>query len=232
MKINTKDLINSYQCYLSDETFSQKEPCPSPELILRCVRSELSKTEKGNIINHISNCAQCTNKAKFIMDILNKESQIIHELDTCLKDDKSVIHDKRFWIKHASFRPISISAGILLIVAIASYVILRNISTPDIRRSANHNLSLIFPADKIVPLRQLKFKWQGPTNAKYYVIETFDSSINLLWKSETIKTNELSIPEDIINKLDSNQLYFWTVTAYLEDGRKLKSILSEFRISR
>jgi hypothetical protein len=232
MKINTKDLMNSYQCYLSNETFSQKEPCPSPELILRCVRSELSKIKKRNIMDHISNCAQCTNKVKLVMDILNKEGQIIQELNTCLKDNKPSIHGKRFWIKHALLRPISISIGILLVVAFASYIILNRLSTPDIRRNSYNNLSLNFPVDKIVPLQRLLFRWQGPPNTKYYIIETYDSSFNLLWTSEPTKTNELFIPKEIIDKLDSNQLYFWAATAYLEDGRKLKSELAEFRIRR
>ncbi|MCX6576731.1 MAG: hypothetical protein NTV82_10100 [Candidatus Aminicenantes bacterium] len=67
-------------------------------------------------------------------------------------------------------------------------------------------------------------------NAKYYIIETFDASLDLIWRSESLTGNELSPSREVSQKFRPNEKYFWVVTAVLEGGNKTKSRMKDFSI--
>jgi len=232
MKVSSEELAKSYKDYLAKST-SNEEPCPLPESIVRCLRSDVSKKDRKEILDHISNCLQCSDKVKFVLEIMSKEPNFIGELKTHFKsNDKQIPMNEAYKNKRNILRPVYIGSTILLISIISIYFVIRHMSIPDYRRSPTGSLNLIFPKDRAISINQLKFKWQVSSKAKYYIVEVFDASLNLLWKSNAITTNELSLPEEITMKLDSSDSCFWAVTAYLENGNKIKSKLAEFHIAK
>lgn len=116
--------------------------------------------------------------------------------------------------------------------AIAASSILKLSSRPEAKRGAVSNIQLVSPVSQGLPSADLKFVWQGIPKAKYYVVEAFDTSLELVWRSEPVRLTEFHPPQALREKLNPGKTYYWIVTAVLEDGRKITSRQKEFRITK
>jgi hypothetical protein len=115
-----------------------------------------------------------------------------------------------------------VASAILLLAAIATYSVLHFSSRSDFRRGPAANIQLISPVDKAVSSGELRFTWEGVPKAKYYIIETFDASLDLIWRSESLTANEFQPSQDISQKFMPNEKYFWRVTGVLEKDFSIK----------
>jgi hypothetical protein len=231
MKIDMFQLKEAYQGILEDNRPASRESCSSPEDLLLLVRSKLSRRDQAKIMDHAVRCPLCLGEIKKLLDITKEENKFILNLNEALN---SAVHSKphqgRSFARRLSWNYVSaISISIFLIV-IATYAILHVSSKSDLRRGATTEIHLISPAEKEISAAELKFVWDVLTNAKYYVLEAFDASLDLVWRSEPVTANEFRPPRDVIQKFRPNEIYFWMVTAVQESGNKSKSGMKEFSI--
>jgi hypothetical protein len=108
------------------------------------------------------------------------------------------------------------------------FLISRFAPRSDRQRGTAPAFDLVSPVNKAFSVGELKFTWKGPA-AKYHVVEVFDASLGLLWRSAGVVGNEVAAPEELTRKLKPEETYFWMVTAVLGDEARVKSKLGEFK---
>ena len=74
----------------------------------------------------------------------------------------------------------------------------------------------------------LKFRWVEIKDSDYYIVELYDETLLPIWRSEKIFNNEIDLPKQILDRLVKNKKYFWMLTAYFPDGKKIESRLEYF----
>jgi hypothetical protein len=131
-----------------------------------------------------------------------------------------------------SWNTVSVVSAIVLLAAIATYSIFHSSSRSDFRRGPTANIQLVSPVDKAVSSGELRFIWEAVPKAKYYIIETFDAALDLIWRSESLTTSEFRSSPDILQKFKPNEKYFWRVNGVLENGNNTKSGMWEFSIGK
>jgi len=62
------------------------------------------------------------------------------------------------------------------------------------------------------------------------LVEVFDDSLALLWRSPSLDADQTSPPDELLGKLGQGRSFFWMVTAVFADGKKVASRLQEFRL--
>jgi hypothetical protein len=233
MKTDLLDLKAAYRDFLDGNKPASRESCPSPEDLVLLVRSRISRRRKTKIMDHAAKCAYCLQELKTILDVTSQENKFILAMNDALN---SAAHEQsprtNPLARRVSWNYVSVAAIVILLAGIAAYSIFRFSSKPDFLRGPVAGIHLVSPADKVVPGAELKFVWEGLPNAKFYIIEAFDASLDLVWRSESMTANEFSPPHEILQKFRPDETYFWTVTAILEGGSKIKSNMNEFSIKK
>ena len=124
MKISSFDLKELIR---TQEEALISEECPSPELIVRCVRQELSGKDRRKILDHISRCGQCAADAKAVLDIVDKENAVIQDINSHLRSKDSNASEKSISSKRFLLSPIPAALIIVVIVALGAYFIIGSI---------------------------------------------------------------------------------------------------------
>jgi len=246
MKISNKDLQRLYKEYVLVSFPSPRKYCPSFKKIANSFNSKSSEKQKTKILNHITTCHYCCQEFKFILQILRNEKKINKNADTLRLSKKEIASlEKRAAVilydlkkREKSFFPIlSWKYGSLLLAAIAiSIILIIFIKTDLFRFMESHKqrgetisqIKLILPIRERYSKNSLFFKWSEFIGSDYYIIELFDETLALLWKSDKIYNNYYVPHKELTENLTENRTYFWIVKAYLINGEKVESPLAEF----
>ena len=81
MKIDTDRLKSIYRDYVRQKTPALLDGCPSPERLLRLLRSRSSDAEATELVDHISHCRYCFSEFGFVLDVLRQEKDFVRELE-------------------------------------------------------------------------------------------------------------------------------------------------------
>jgi hypothetical protein len=233
MKTNLVDLKKVYKNYLEDNKPSSRESCPPPEKLVLFVRSKMAGREQTKFMDHAIKCSYCLHEVRNLLDITKAENKFVLEMSKLMNSASLAKRPQaRPLARPWSRNPVSVASAIVLLAAIAAYSIFHFSSRSDFRRGPAAKIQLISPVETAVSSAELRFSWEGVPKAKYYIIETFDASLDLIWRSESLTANEFRSSQDISQKFRPDESYFWIVTAVLEGGNKTKSRMSEFSIRK
>lgn len=231
LKINQSDLGKIYTNYLKDRRGASSELCPSNEDLILWLRSKLPKRKKNRITDHIVNCLDCAQEAKWLLERIRKENGIIYEIKQHIDaDNAEQLRKTRVPARRFSWKIVSFTSTVMLLAAIATFSVFYFSSKSGTRRGVPSDLVLVSPVDKFYTAGGLKFVWKGLPNAKYYVVDVFNASFVPIWRSDTIFLNEAIPSKDMLHKLVPKESYYWMVTAILKNEAEVKSKLKEFRI--
>jgi hypothetical protein len=230
MKINNKDIKELYRSYLEEKLPVSRTQCPSPQDITACLRGESSRKRRYQIIDHVLQCSYCHKEYEFALETIREERKFIHELGSIIQENRNKKEKKLIYL--FTFRPSWLYTLILIAGVVLITLLVKNITEEHkYRGSEAPSIILINPNKKTNQKAQLKFEWEDIRISDYYIIEIFDESLYPIWTSEKITTNNTLLSEEITNKFLKNKTYFWMVTAFLSDGKKIESQLQEFMIS-
>jgi len=233
MKTNLSEIQDTYKEYFEDRRFAARESCPPPETILRCLRSDKFTRQKSKTIDHLTKCGACAREAKVILDISKEENRFLRQIEDFMNSRRRQRpREKKTHFWRLSWNSIAVVSFIILTTAVVASSLLWLSSRSDSRRGTRPEMQLVSPVNQSLPVAQLKFVWQSFPRAKYYVIETFDATLDLVWRSEPIRLNEAYPPQAMIQRFKPDETYTWMVTAVLENGDQIKSRQKEFRIGR
>lgn len=239
MKNNYKNLKKLYKAYIKNKTLLYKEDCPSPEEILKCFKSKLSKKQKIKIIDHLIDCFYCAQEFEFILETLRFEKKIINDIDILLHSIKKKSNCKaisspkkqRLFFLQIPWKYAFLSAFIILTISVIS-VFIHNIFERDGYRGVNlPQINLIDPIGEKKFNSPLVFKWSELKGSNYYILDIFDETLYPIWKSNKIYKNKFILPHEISRRLYKNERYFWMITAFYSNEVKFESPLKEFTIN-
>lgn len=236
MKIKLPELQKLYQEHLKETQSQSTESCPSPKTLLDFSRSKLSKKERSKITGHIARCNSCSREFKIIHGILGEEKvlnqTIAEQLE--LKNIKSrKKENSKIWELFSLNRiTVLVFAASLLIAVIAAVFFLKFPTKPEYRDGQLNRINLIHPGEGTHLLSRLSFDWTEVTAAAYYVLEIFNGELYPTWKSGKLIQDEFIPPPELIEHFESNNTYFWMVTAYLESGDRIESRLQSFTVKK
>lgn len=245
MKINNKDLKDLYRSYIIDNTPPNRKNCPPTKEIINLF-GKTSKKQKLRIIDHISSCYLCLQEFEFILKTLRIEKKLSADIGNLLRkeqdyllikgavDKKDFSRIKKIFLcfPQISWKYASLFAGIILLISVvATLFILQNNEKKEYRGAQLTPIKLFEPLIGKYSKSILKFRWVEIKGSDYYVIELFDEALRPIWKSKKIYTNHTVLPKRILESLRENKKYFWMISAYFSDGRKVESRLEYFNLT-
>jgi len=184
-------------------------------------------------MGHVTKCAYCQRENKGLLDITKAENTFILEMNELGNSASSAKRPQtRPWARPWSWNTVSLISMIVLVAAIAAYSVFHFSSRSDYRRGPTASSQLISPVDKAVSGDELKFVWEGVPRAKFYIIETFDAKLDLIWRSEPLAGNEYNPPREVSQKFRPNEEYFWMVISVFEGGNNTKSGMGKFSLGK
>jgi len=231
MRINQSDLKEVYENYLKDRRVASGESCPSNEDILSWLRSKMPKREKNKIINHLVNCYDCSQEVRRLLNRIRKENGIIYEIKKCI--DTSYAEPQQEALLppiRLSWKIVSFASTLVLLAAIGFFSVSYFSPKPRFRGGVSFVITPISPINKSFNANEPKFVWKGLPNMKRYFVEVFDSTLDLLWRSNTVLQHEVIPSNDLLQKLIPKETYLWMVTGVFEGENKVKSRLIKFKI--
>ena len=229
MKISLSDIEGIVAPGCENPSRPRRDDCPPPEKLVLCARSALSKKGKNAITGHLMICRDCAAEVKTILAVFAEESRLIRDLqdsEPAPKKAKPKAMGLPGW--RPAWRIASAVSAVVVLAALGMFLLSRFAPRSDRQRGTVLAFNLVSPVNKAFSVGELKFTWKGPA-AKYNVVEVFDSSLSLLWRSAGVVGNEVAAPEELTRKLKPEETYFWMVTAVSEDGARVKSKLGEFK---
>lgn len=245
MKISTRDLKKLYRAHIAENAPASRKNCPPTKKFINLFKSKLSEKQKTKIIDHISNCYFCSQEFEFILQTLRQEKKLEDEIGSLLHSKKARTPIKQGLKKQLyysgkklisffpklSWKYASLYTGITLIIAVLSVLfIFHNHEKKEYRGQYFSPIKLIEPVKGKHSKSLLVFKWKEIREVDYYILELFNETLLPIWKSKKIFDNQTYLPKNIIKDLRENKIYFWMLTAYFPDGRKIESRIEAFTL--
>lgn len=220
MKINHRKLQEEMANLLAEKLPSSRKNCPSPGTLVNFYRGKLNKKSAAKVAEHLCSCLYCAGEGEAIREIIKSENQLIREFRQIKKES----------IGKFSFLNWKLTAG--LIGAAALFILFFLITNPSTNRYYRSNrdspFSVQSPQYQAAPQPALTFQWEKVENARAYSLELFGPALSPIWQSPRVETTSLTLPEEILAKLEKNKTYFWILTAYPDEGDKIESPLYHF----
>jgi len=240
MKIKHNDLKKLYKAYIMDHIPQSRKDCPHPKEIINFFRLKLSENKKIKLIDHITTCCYCAQEFDFILQTLREQEKLNEEIANLLRSknfkkelEKRLKRDvpKLAKLKRIFFPVLSwkyILPFLMAAIIISVFIIFQKPEEIGYRDEYIPQINLIEPINgKYIKFSSV-FKWTEIKNSAYYILEIFDETLYPVWESDKILKNHLILPKEEAKKLIKNKSYFWMVTAFLSDGKKIESNLEEF----
>ena len=228
MRLNNPDLRQIFLSNIKESIPKTRKECPSPKQLLRLFRAKKSEKEKTRIIGHIISCYYCAHEFEFILKALRYERDMNQIVQNLLETKKIKVLSPRFSWRFAPF-----VAGISVICVIISVLIIPNsYKSVKYRASALSQINLLLPQAKSIPKSSLSFQWEQVRDSEYYTFELYDEPLYQIWSSNKIFRNNFILSNDIASRLEANKTYFWMISAFFPNGRKMESQLKEILLTK
>lgn len=243
MKIQNKDLIKLYKAHIMENIPHSRKSCPPSKEIISFFKSKTSEKQRSRIIDHITKCSSCAQEFEFILQTQREEGKLIEGIGKLLQSKENITATKKragkkinyLNVRRKSFFPrlpwkyALILAGFAIIIS--TFFVFQNIGKMEYRGADLSRVHLNEPINGKYSKSLLVFKWNEFKDSEYYIIELFDETLFQIWKSSKIYKNQATLPAEIAKRLNINKTYFWMVTAFLPDGRKIESEIEEFMLT-
>jgi hypothetical protein len=240
MEIEEQRLKEIYQAGVRSDTPASREYCPSPEMMLKLLRSRLSGRKAAKVIDHVSGCGYCAGEFEFLLGTIRQEKLFIEQAGQSLvsarpnrikasapQEGKALFGRWRLAIRRLSWSSVSLLAGLAVVsLGVVAFLVFRSPGT--YRSGAGTGVRLIQPVEREVSGSPLVFRWKAVAESEYYTLELFDKALDSIWKTDEIRANEIVLPEETVRKLAPNSVFFWMVTAHLPEGEQRSSRLEKF----
>jgi hypothetical protein len=124
-----------------------------------------------------------------------------------------------------------LSAFLLIVVVAASAILVgRRLPADALRGRTSGRIEILAPTGASISGSAVEFRWTGDPKIAFYVVEVYGESLDLLWKSEKLRSLSLSLPEALLRVLLKGRKYTWLVRGFFPDGRAIESPPSMFTL--
>jgi hypothetical protein len=228
MKIDIDRLRALFQGYAASRRPADRRGCPSPREIARSFEPSLSRRRQRAIVDHISECPGC--QEEFRIFLAQKRTE--DASPDSVGPDIAGSHRRSSGRSRRWSRPVwqgaSVLAGIGLSL-VATLVIVRNMKEADVVRAGAPSLVLRSPKAGQTLSRPIVFRWDRHPDIESYVLELFDERMLPVWTSEAIQRHTLAVPSEVASSFRTGT-YYWMVTGFTAESRRIESGLSRFTL--
>lgn len=234
MKLNNTNLRELYQADIEDKIPLTRKFCPYPKELLLLFRLKKSEEKKTKIVDHITGCYYCSKEFEFVVEALRcekKMKQIAEELiskrakNPILKSSMFKFLTSRFKWGYASLIACALLAFSLTVI----FVVSTKFENNKYRGLTQNQVKLTKSKKRSLTKSTLTFEWEYVKEADYYVFEIYNETLYPIWTSNKITKNNIFLPSEASLKLEDSKTYYWMVTAFLQNGIKKESSLTEFQ---
>ncbi|MCI0445212.1 hypothetical protein L0152_18635 [bacterium] len=190
--------------------------CPSADELFQLLSNSLDSGIRRKIASHLEVCTDCS-----------QEFKLARQLSENLADSAAPIS---FWQK-PEWRSLLAAAAIVLALTAGILITKRtSINTaPPVERGEQSIDFKAEPADgEQLDAAPAKLKWSEIPGAQNYRVALLNYESSEIANSGLTSSTEYSLPEEIRNKLQSGQIYYWRIE--YEKAGEQKSKLLHFNV--
>lgn len=199
-----RDELESLSRAFAARSQSSTQQCPEPQRLFEAASGELDREQRMQILDHVSECAQCAEAWRIAMEI-------------GVRPATSVSRTPAGAWKFATAASVIVSVGLL------AYVGLREGGdTPQYRDATGSTAPVSLSADRL-PRGRFLLQWSPGPAGSTYAVRLSTASLVVLLAREDIGVTELLIPSAVLANVRSGEQLFWQVDARLPDGSRLTS---------
>jgi hypothetical protein len=199
-------------------TTRQRSPeCPSADELYQLLSNSLDSQQRSKIAAHLEICSDCSEEFKMARDLSQNLTKTTPQVT--------------FWQK-AEWRSLLAAAAIVLALTAGILITKRtSINTaPPVERGEQSIDFKAEPADgEQLDAAPAKLKWSAIPGVQNYRVVLLNYESSEIANSGLMSSTEYSLPEEIRNKLQSGQIYYWRIE--YEKAGEQKSKLLRFSIS-
>lgn len=195
--------------------------CKYEELIDNYLFNRLSEEERQEFERHYFDCPVCFAKIEeremLISAVKYKGHEIFQDSDLEEVQRVPLLEQITAFLTPKQWALATATAAILLVVALA---VVPNLKTSQPEFFVNDDLvrggsiKLISPVISVSAIPS-QFRWESLGEDVEYKIEIFNH--NLMW-SATTTNNYIDLPEEVKNRMVSDEKYSWQVKAFSKEG--------------
>jgi hypothetical protein len=228
--------------------FKKKKGCTERAAVIELFLGEKSVEEKSRLLSHIMTCAECLPLLAAAQELSTQGDAILKKLqgtDWEKLDVRSLRQRARAEIqslrarRKARKRSIlpklripAIAATACALLLISVLLLVRAPRTDDRERSPGQWQVLLLEPRGETKLGSLVFEWTLLKEAQSYTLEIFDKLLNPVYQSAPLTRKSFTLPDNVSCDLVSGQVYFWKISAHLEDNQTFESEFGKFRIKK
>lgn len=242
MTISLEELRELYLSCVADRRPEDRDHCPVPEDIDRCLRGSAKKRKKKKLVEHITRCAFCLEEFLFVLETLKQEKELLVELKRSCgpppartrkirERTAAYFRPRRTFPPRLGRKAQTAAAAAALLIAAGTFYFSMN-RRPGFRSPDVASVRLIRPVRRKVTGSGLLFRWRELEGADHYIFELFDASLLPIWKSPRISGGSVELPPHIAESLAPGSTFFWYVAGFTAEGQKIESPLTPFTIKK
>ena len=241
MKIALNDLKSAYRDYLREQSPASTDHCIDEELWKDFLRDQLSRSSKGELIDHLTGCAKCAREFELLLEMKRSKNALAVEIDNLLDSSQAPSESATVRPNPARRLPFRwkyglVFSGVAIFSLILAILLIRHPRIPPIpdvtRGTLPVEIELQRPLTESTRKTGLDFQWKSRAPFESYIIEIYDDSLLLVWQSPPLMKSRLSIPKELFDSLENDKTYYWMVTGTLNINDKAESRLGAFKLKK
>lgn len=230
MNLDDDRLKRIYRAHVAGQRPPDRRTCPSVEELARFFDPAAPRRRKRRIVDHITRCAPCHREFETLLEIERKRKALVGEIERV----EAGAGGSQAPAKRPFWRARTLRFAVVLLViasAVAIYLqIVRSTLPKQIYRGPEDAVRALRPIGDCRRATASPFIWEDASGAGSYVVEIFDSELELLWVSPRLPVRALVLPPEVLAKIAPGQPHFWTVSAYRDGEKTGEASLVEFRL--
>jgi hypothetical protein len=182
----------------------------------------LSRREEKPLRRHLSDCPACAGESLLIAKTLERERDLAREMKAARVRPRRRIALSR----------LTVAAGaVVVVLAVVVLVGLQKRSAVDDDRTRGPEIAVAGLGQSVDSAGRPVLRWAAVPKSEFYVVEVYDDSLGLFWRSDKIRAEACVLPDEVGRKLAPGTRYVWSVTAHFADGRTAKSGFADYRLN-
>lgn len=187
---------------------------PEPEQVFDAAAGHLEPSQRAQVIDHIAECAECTEAWRIAMELGVRPSEAI----------PSAVVPARGRVESSSVWKFALAASVVVGVGAVTYITLREQpASPQYRTGIDTAAPVSLVSRGRLPREQFLLRWSpGPAGSAYDVrVSTAD--LSALFAQQNLGVSELLVPSDALQRVSAGEQLLWQVEVRLPEGRRVSS---------
>jgi hypothetical protein len=233
VKTNLSDCSRVFRDFLRHDKPAAEGSCPPLDRLVTCVLGKMPRGEKRRIAGHAADCPKCATALRELFDVSRAADGFARdfEADSASGGGRGRRESAALWDSLFMKPAVAVLVGFFVITAV-SFSVFSLLDNRVTRGGPETEVLLESPLDKTVSEDGLLLEWRNVADADYYRVELFDEALNLIWRSNPLRENDLRLPGETSKALIPGRTYFWAVTAVMGNRAEAKSKLAEFSVGK